>query len=122
VSSEGIEVVDREVEIQTDVSLVNMKRLDAILRLFDGDVSLTELVHMDLPSQRALIQSRIDNLKESHENYENGKIDSYSRRYANVMGGFIPGRGGPERTGKEETKKVNMNMRALINEERNSGE
>jgi hypothetical protein len=64
-----------------------MKRLDATLRLFDGDVSLTELVHMDLPSQRALIQSRIDNLKESQENFENGKLDSYSRRYASVMGG-----------------------------------
>jgi hypothetical protein len=66
-----------------------MKRLDATLRLFDGDVTLTELVHMDLPSQRALIQSRIDNLKESQENFENGKIDSYSRRYASIMGGYI---------------------------------
>jgi hypothetical protein len=66
-----------------------MKRLDATLRLFDGDISLTELVHMDLPSQRALIQSRIDNLKESQENFENGKLDSYSRRYASVMGGFL---------------------------------
>jgi hypothetical protein len=66
-----------------------MKRLDATLRLFDGDVTLTELVHMDLPSQRALIQSRIDNLKESQENFENGKIDSYSRRYASIMGGYL---------------------------------
>jgi hypothetical protein len=66
-----------------------MKRLDATLRLFDGDITLTELVHMDLPSQRALIQSRIDNLKESQENYENGKIDSYSRRYATIMGQYL---------------------------------
>jgi hypothetical protein len=66
-----------------------MKRLDATLRLFDGDITLTELVHMDLPSQRALIQSRIDNLKESQENFENGKLDSYSRRYASIMGGYL---------------------------------
>jgi hypothetical protein len=66
-----------------------MKRLDATLRLFDGDISLAELVRMDLPSQRALIQSRIDNLKESQENFENGKLDSYSRRYASVMGGYL---------------------------------
>jgi hypothetical protein len=58
-----------------------------MLRLFDGDVSLTELVNMDLPSSRVLIQARIDNLKESQENYENGKLDSYSRRYASLMGG-----------------------------------
>jgi hypothetical protein len=44
---------------------------------------------MDLPSQRALIQSRIDNLKESQENFENGKLDSYSRRYASIMGGYF---------------------------------
>jgi hypothetical protein len=66
-----------------------MRRLDATLRLFDGDLLLTEIVHMDLPSQRALIQSRIDNLKESQDNYENGKLDSYSRRYAAVMGGYL---------------------------------
>jgi hypothetical protein len=66
-----------------------MRRLDATLRLFDGDITLTELVHMDLPIQRALIQGRIDNLKESQENFEDGKLDSYSRRYASVMGGFL---------------------------------
>jgi hypothetical protein len=69
-----------------------MKKIDATLRLFDGDITLTELVHMDLPSQRALIQSRIDNLKESQENFENGKLDSYSRRYASIMGGFLTAR------------------------------
>jgi hypothetical protein len=55
-----------------------MKKLDAILRLFDGDISLTELVHMDLPAQRALVQSRIDNLNESQEKLKNGIVDSYS--------------------------------------------
>jgi hypothetical protein len=90
-----------------------MKRLDAILRLFDGDVSLTELVHMDLPSQRALIQSRIDNLKESHENFENGKLDSYSRRYANVMGAFIQNKTPPAEKTSEEQKRPNMNLRAM---------
>jgi hypothetical protein len=90
-----------------------MKRLDATLRLFDGDITLTELVHMDLPSQRALIQSRIDNLKESQENYENGKLDSYSRRYANVMGGYL--NTPTHRPSQKESKnKGALNLRAPI--------
>lgn len=105
-----------ENEIQSDISLMSMKRLDATLRLFDGDVTLTELVHMDLPSQRALIKSRVDNLKESQENFENGKLDSYSRRYASVMGGFLNSRRLP--SASEEQKQIedketkNIRMRA----------
>jgi hypothetical protein len=59
---------------------------------------------MDLPSQRSLIQARIDNLKESQENYENGKLDSYSRRYASIMGGQMsaPMRAAPPIEEKEE--------------------
>jgi hypothetical protein len=60
---------------------------------------------MDLPSQRALVQSRIDNLKESQENYDNGKLDSYSRRYASVMGGFSNKHSSlPEQPKKEENR------------------
>jgi hypothetical protein len=68
---------------------------------------------MDLPSQRALIQSRIDNLKESQENFENGKLDSYSRRYASIMGGYFQRPPGTtEQIAKKENKRA-QNMRAL---------
>lgn len=60
-----------------------------ILRLFDGDISLSELVSLDMPSQRALVQARLNNLKKSQEAFENGRIDAYSRRYASTMGGGI---------------------------------
>jgi hypothetical protein len=66
-----------------------MRKIDAILRLFDGDITLTELVKMDFPSQRALVQSRIMNLKESMERYEKeGKVDFYSKGYASILGGI----------------------------------
>jgi hypothetical protein len=66
-------------------------RIDMTLRLFDGDISLTELMNMDIPSQRALVQSRIKKLNESMENLENGRVDAYSRRYAGTMGGGFGG-------------------------------
>jgi hypothetical protein len=71
------------------MSILQMRKLDAMLRLFDGDISLTELVHMDLPSQRALVQSRIDNLKESQEKLKNGIVDSYSISRQNVLGELL---------------------------------
>jgi hypothetical protein len=86
---DGIEVIDRKSELHTDMPIMQVKKLDAMLRLFDGDVSLTELVHMDLPSQRAWVHSRIDNLRESQEKYKKGIIDSFSisNRYTSSLGG-----------------------------------
>lgn len=63
-----------------------VEKMDMLLRLFDGDVGLSELVSLDLPSQRALVQARIENLKKSQKAYEEGRIDAYSRRYAASMG------------------------------------
>lgn len=74
--------------------MVFAQKIDMILRLFDGDISLSELVSLDLPSQRALVQARLDNLKHSQESFEAGKIDSYSRRYASTMS-MISGGGTP---------------------------
>jgi delta-aminolevulinic acid dehydratase/porphobilinogen synthase len=68
---------------------------------------------MDLPSQRAMIQGRIDNLKESQENYENGKIDSYSRRYASIMGGYLNTNQASKPMEKEN--KESKNLRTLMN-------
>lgn len=65
-----------------------VKKIDNILRLFDGDLSLSEIISMDYPSQRAMVFARIENLKKSQEAFEQGKIDSYSRRYASSMGGL----------------------------------
>ena len=46
---------------------------------------------MDIPSQRVMIRARLENLKRSQENYKNGIIDAYSRRYASSMGGLFGG-------------------------------
>lgn len=60
-----------------------------MVRLFDGDISLTEILHMDLPMTRAWVEARLKRLQESQKNYEkNGIIDSYSRRYMNSMSPF----------------------------------
>lgn len=57
-----------------------------MVRLFDGDLTLSEILSMDIPAQRAMIQARLENLRKSQEAYSQGKIDAYSRRYANTMG------------------------------------
>ena len=62
------------------------QKIDGMVRLFDGDASLGEILSMDIPSQRAMIQARFENLRKSQEAYAQGKIDAYSRRYANTMG------------------------------------
>lgn len=67
------------------MNLAFVEKMDMMLRLFDGDITLTELISLDIPSQRALVQARLENLKRSQEAYENGKIDMYSRRYASTM-------------------------------------
>jgi hypothetical protein len=95
------------------MSILEMKKIDAMLRLFDGDVSLTELVHMDLPSQRALVQSRIDNLRESQEKLKKGIIDSFSisNRYGGALGS------GPASLPAEEAppkKPESRNLRATL--------
>ena len=68
------------------MSVAFVEKMDMILRLFDGDISLTELLAFDVPSQRAMVQARLTNLRRSQEASENGKVDAYSRRYASTMG------------------------------------
>ena len=68
------------------MSVAFVEKMDMILRLFDGDISLTELLAFDVPSQRAIVQARLTNLRRSQEAFENGKVDAYSRRYASTMG------------------------------------
>ena len=71
------------------MSAAFVEKMDMILRLFDGDISLSELISLDMPSQRALVQARINNLRKSQEAFDNGRIDAYSRRYASTMGGGL---------------------------------
>lgn len=68
------------------------QKIDGMVRLFDGDISLSEILSMDIPSQRAMVQARLEQLRKSQEAYNEGKIDAYSRRYASTMG--ITGAGG----------------------------
>ena len=62
------------------------QKIDGMVRLFDGDISLSEVLSMDIPSQRAMVQARLEQLRKSQEAYNEGKIDAYSRRYASTMG------------------------------------
>ena len=73
-------------EFDDDIPLPLAQKIDGMVRLFDGDATLGEILSMDIPSQRAMIQARFENLRKSQEAYAQGKIDAYSRRYANVMG------------------------------------
>ena len=62
------------------------QKIDGMVRLFDGDISLSEVLSMDIPSQRAMVQARLEQLRKSQDAYNEGKIDAYSRRYASTMG------------------------------------
>jgi hypothetical protein len=78
-------------EFTDDIPVQMAMKLDGMIRLFDGDMSPTEILSMDIPSQRVMIRARLENLKRSQENYKNGIIDAYSRRYASSMGGLFGG-------------------------------
>ena len=93
------------------MSVAFVEKMDMILRLFDGDISLTELLAFDVPSQRAMVQARLTNLRRSQEAFENGKVDAYSRRYASTMG--ITGAGGtslpsPDYSGTDTSPQQNQ--------------
>ena len=78
-------------EFTDDIPVQMAMKLDGMIRLFDGDMSPTEILSMDIPSQRVMVRARMENLKRSQENYKNGILDAYSRRYASSMGGFFGG-------------------------------
>lgn len=78
-------------EFDEDIPMLLAMKLDGMIRLFDGDMSPTEILSMDIPSQRVMVKARLENLKKSQENFKNGIIDAYSRRYANNMGGVFGG-------------------------------
>lgn len=73
-------------DFDNDIPIPLAMKIDGLIRLFDGDLTASEVLSMDIPSQRAMVKARLENLKRSQENYANGTIDAYSRRYANSMG------------------------------------
>ena len=77
-------------EFDDDIPMLLAMKIDGMIRLFDGDMSLSEILSMDIPSQRVMVKARLENLKQSQENYKNGIIDAYSRKYAG-MGGMFGG-------------------------------
>lgn len=86
-----------------------------MIRLFDGDYSVSDILSMDIPSQRVMIAARLRALKESQEKYKNGIIDAYSRRYANTMGSFddYSTSGNLTSPSHEEPDNTNNNNRSL---------
>lgn len=78
-------------EFDEDIPMPLAMKIDGMIRLFDGDISADQILSMDIPSQKVMIKARLENLKQSQENYKNGIIDAYSRRYAGSMGGTLGG-------------------------------
>ena len=78
-------------EFDEDIPMALAMKIDGMIRLFDGDMNAEQILSMDIPSQRVMIKARLENLKQSRENYKNGIIDAYSRRYAGNMGGALGG-------------------------------
>lgn len=78
-------------EFDEDIPMALAMKIDGMIRLFDGDISADQILSMDIPSQRVMIKARLENLKQSQENYKNGIIDAYSRRYAGGMSGMFGG-------------------------------
>lgn len=78
-------------EFDEDIPMPLAMKIDGMIRLFDGDISADQILSMDIPSQKVMIKARLENLKQSQENYKNGIIDAYSRRYAGSMDGVLGG-------------------------------
>lgn len=112
-----MEVIYKEDSIDTDFNSKYISYIDNVLRLFGNDISLTELMRMDLPSTRAFIDARQRNLTKSMENYRDGKIDYYSSQY--LVGGFGGGISSSKDSSSQITykrEKRSNNLRAIKNE------
>lgn len=57
-----------------------MARLDSLIKLFDGDITYTELVNMDIPYLRSLTQARLANLAKSRDLLKKGQVDGFSKK------------------------------------------
>lgn len=67
-------------EVNTDVSIQMAASMDMTIRFFEGDYSATELLTMDLPKLKALIQGRMANLARSRKKLEDeGKADAFAK-------------------------------------------
>lgn len=63
----------------TDIPLEILARLDSLKKLFEGDITYTELVSMDIPYLRSLTQARLANLSRSRELLKQGQVDNFSK-------------------------------------------
>ena len=69
-----------------DVPVEFMAMLDAQVRLFEGDYSFTELLHMDIPLKRSLVLGRLANLERSQRKLEeSGQVDQFSKKDAGIQ-------------------------------------
>lgn len=77
----------------TDIPLEIASLIDSQMRLFDGDVTLGEIMNLDIPLKKSLMMARLTNLKKSRERFEkHGEIDSYTRKEMSngMLSGLIP--------------------------------
>lgn len=91
-------------EFNDDIPIQLAMKIDGMIRLFDGDMTPTEVLAMDIPSQRVMVKARLENLKQSQENFKNGIIDAYSRKYAGSMGGLLGGGSSEYSVGDDDTR------------------
>jgi hypothetical protein len=68
-------------ERNIDVPVEILQKIDSTVRLFEGDYSLTDIVHSDIPLLRALVEARLANIEKSRKILETtGKVDAFSRK------------------------------------------
>jgi hypothetical protein len=104
-------VVSMEKRYNTDLPFVMVQKLDKLLRFFDGDLTMTELLSLDTPSQRALVQARLENLRKSQQAFEKGRVDMFTRRYTTTLINGPGDNGGNDSPSPDKTPKP-RNFRA----------
>ena len=63
-----------------DINLELMAMIDSQVRLFEGDYSPEILLHMDIPSKKALVTARLLNLSRSRARLEEAGVVDQERR------------------------------------------
>jgi hypothetical protein len=78
-----------------DINLELMAMIDSQVRLFEGDYSPEILLHMDIPSKKALVTARLLNLSRSRARLEEaGVVDQFTKNDVSLQMMRGGGKGG----------------------------
>jgi hypothetical protein len=68
-------------EQNIDIPVEILQKIDSTIRLFEGDYSGSELVHLDIPLLKSLVEARLANMEKSRKILETqGKVDAFTKR------------------------------------------